>query len=396
MTADAKFAKLPPSISEWTVIAYLSAIFLQEFMQFKHGDNIYHRRDYEEDKLDHEVENQSATVESQKSKDQNLGFTLKIKWLGYCQSHWNIFDFVLLIYFLVLMSFRVILYCTPIRGSGTDHYTDSVWILSFYNLYFLLWCIRFFQIFSVSQLLGPKLIMIKLMLGDLIQILAYIVLASFAYSVLIKALLRQTSGSFNQNASHMVPDAAIDHLNSINANQTNIISFFDDLLNKPLWHLFGESLSADFEEDKFPFNEKDPHFTYKLAIVKFWGPMLRFVYMLITVILLLNLMIAIFNKSIQEVTDQAKKLWNVYRKSVIIEYHAKPILPIPLSILQVFPGLVVSKSLKKLRKFFGKTDNAQFKCTVLSIKAETEESSKWIQFTSEWEKNMQNKIILEH
>jgi len=376
LTTDVDFSKRSPSLTEGMLILYLLALFLQELKQFLVSD-------YKDDST------LSADKTIKKSTFQGMMHWFTLNTQNYFQSWWNIFDLILLVFFIVLMSFRLRLYQASINGSDTDHFTDTVWILSFYYLYFFLWCIRFLQLFSVSQILGPKLIMIKLMLTDLMEILVYISVAAFAYSVWMKALLRQTSNSFHQDNTMKDQEMAIDYLSPSHVKQANITFFFDDLLNKPLWHLFGESLSADF--DNLTKVEEGPHHTYKLAVIGFWGPMLRFFYMLITVILFLNLMIAIFNKSIQEVDVQAKKLWNVYRKSVIIEYYAKPVLPMPFSILQNLTGLFRSKAFKE--KFRG-AKGSHFKCTVLSIKDESEEASNWIKFTSDWEKNIQFKIIL--
>ena len=378
LTADVDFSKRCPSLTEGMLILYLLALFLQELNEFLASD-------YKDDPI------QSADKDTKISKFRSIMHWFNIKGQSYFQSWWNVFDMALLVFFIVLMSFRLRLYQASINSSDTDHFTDTVWILSFYYLYFFLWCIRFFQVFQVSQILGPKLIMIKLMLTDLMQILVYISIVAFAYSVWMKALLRQTSTSFSQNDTSKDQEMAVDYLSSSSINQVNITLFFDDLLTKPLWHLFGESLSADFED--FPKLEEDPHYTYKLAIIKFWGPMLRFMYMLITVVLLLNLMIAIFNKSIAEVDVQAKKLWNVYRKSIIIEYYAKPVLPMPFSIFQNLTGMFRSKAFKEK---FRPTKGSHFKCTVLSIKDESEEASKWIEFTSDWEKNIQYKFILKN
>jgi hypothetical protein len=120
-------------------------------------------------------------------------------------------------------------------------------------------------------------------------------------------------------------------------------------------------------------------------------------------------MIAVFNKSVETVTDHAKKLWNVYRKTIIMEYHAKPLLPIPFSILQFLiydvPCYIKGRFEKyipcHLTTLFGKSNDIEslkFDCTVLNIKARDKppgsKAMDWIKFTSNWEQSIHNKMMV--
>ena len=280
-------------------------------------------------------------------------------------------------------------------------------MLILFSFNFAAWCLRFLQIFSTSAILGPKLIMIRHMLTDLLQILSYLFLICISYAVTVYAIMRTTKSLFYENISNHddnishtlhspIPKYDVILSRFSNASSVDVILFLDDLLVQPLSHLFGEF--EDFDEVK-NIKEIDDDYKYKIFVLKFLGPFLRFVFMLFTVILLLNLMVAVFNKSIERVSEKTNEIWNRYRKSVILEYYGKSRMPIPFSIITEVIFLIHlatskwcpisiydhgSKMLQKLRYSHLNGHKGE-------SKADETHVDEWFEFVSRWEKSVQDR-----
>ena len=125
--------------------------------------------------------------------------------------------------------------------------------------------------------------------------------------------------------------------------------------------------------------------------------------MLIAVILLLNLLIAIFAYSIKSVTEKSKQYWNVKRTSLIIEYCNKSKIPIPFCLFVDVFYLLPMNVICKIFKYFkphDDTDNDDqpfgFNCNPYTFHinrnlGQSHFISKWISFVSNWEKGIQIK-----
>jgi hypothetical protein len=426
MTTNSEFARTFPSPTEWTLLFYWMAIFVDEFKQLS---------------------------------DERFQFQ------RYFASDWNKFDFLLFAYFiLAIIPTRSITYLncnitslgsqkegfeesdtftntsdtnasiiiqrgnissnTPWQGfseSTSDVGCDgnSLWLVNIYSTYFVLWCLRFLQIFSVSQILGPKLIMIRSMILDMVKILVYISLISFSYSVWMMVIMRTTAPSFfkqtfdprveqirnktvNGTSLEFIngPFSVIEYIKTI--DEISVILFLDELFSHPVWHLFGETYDDDFSEDIESNAELHQH--YKYFITKFLGPLIRFIYMLIAVILLLNLLIAIFAYSIKSVTEKSKQYWNVKRTSLIIEYCNKSKIPIPFCLFVDVLYLLPMNVIYLISKYFqSRIDIDQddhsfgFDCNpyTFHVNRNLDQNhfiSKWLSFVSKWEKGIQIKM----
>ena len=55
------------------------------------------------------------------------------------------------------------------------------------------------------------------------------------------------------------------------------------------------------------------------ALVSYFLPTVRGLYLLTTVVLLLNLLIAMFNSTITKMEERSERLWYLYRRNVILE-----------------------------------------------------------------------------
>ena len=119
---------------------------------------------------------------------------------------------------------------------------------------------------------------------------------------------------------------------------------------------------------------------------------MRGIYVLITVILLLNLMIAIFQYSINRVQQQADRNWNIYRKAVIFQYNNSAILPAPLSLIMDVASLLngfckKSTLLERYTRII--PSSKRLKCSTLQITAERDGNTnpfmKWMIDIRDWE-----------
>ena len=222
--------------------------------------------------------------------------------------------------------------------AGVTVETRYVFVLNCYSFYFVCWCLRLLQLFAVSESLGPKLIMIRLMIDDVLKIFLYVMIFAVAYAVWLKVALKTVSKEFligggggSDFGSRNGSSTIVDYL--LKVKPTDVVYFIDSLISQPFWHLFGESFIDAYDEYLPQRNDTSAYaYEYRVSMILFLAPLMRIIYVLITVVLLLNLMIAIFQYSIDSVQAQADRNWNIYRKAVIFEYHNRAILPAPLSL----------------------------------------------------------------
>ena len=288
-SAPPDFANTAPSYAEWLLFLYLISFFAHELKQFYRGDV--------------------------KSLVQGSSQRIQAKFSGYFDSFWNRMDIALLLYFCAMIIFRFGLYANYFRFGVIE--TDSVFVLNLYSLYFVFWCLRLLQLFAVSASLGPKLIMIRLMIVDVLKIFLYIMIFALAYAVWLKVTRKTVSKDFLLGDEGGEHTTLVDML--LNINATDVAYFLDDLMEYPIWHLFGESFIESYDE-YLPQkgNYTDYSYNYRVTMLLLGVPLMRFFYFLITVVLLLNLMIAIFQYSIDLAQAQADRNWNIYRYTTLM------------------------------------------------------------------------------
>ena len=439
LSASGDFALQAPSSTEWLLIAYWLSFFAHEMKQFYRGDV--------------------------KSLIPGRRRALKSKLLSYWDSLWNRIDIFLLLYFVFMMSARWYVvaqhgpgHADPVHpdvgvappappaesdaddegappmpagslmntvrliqhSAGATAEAHYVFVLNLYSFYFVFWCLRILQLFAVSESLGPKLIMIRLMIDDVLKIFLYIMIFAVAYAVWLKVAIKTVSREFlvqgqggatiEQGLNETAPLAAtagdaaaptiVDYL--LNIQPTDVVYFVDDLISHPFWHLFGESFIDAYDQYLPKKNETTAYaYGYRVTMILFLAPLMRIIYVLITVVLLLNLMIAIFQYSIDLVQAQADRNWNIYRKAVIFEYHNRAILPAPLSLLLdvgVLFVLCFRKVTGSRRHVSVIQPSPRFDCSTLKIRVEetpagTEDHNPyvdWLDYIRKWEKMMQN------
>lgn len=172
-----------------------------------------------------------------------------------------------------------------------------------YCLNFIVFCFRLFRVYFVSGYLGPKLVMIKRMLKDVVMWLCLLIVFVISYGVFRQALFFGNSRSPYINVIHEI--------------------FF-----KPYWHVYGELfMDQSTEEGKLATGEKPVHYATHLIWI---NRLLMVCYFLITNILLLNLLIAIFSNVFTEVEANAYKIWKYQYYYLVMEYDNVSVLAPPL------------------------------------------------------------------
>ncbi|XP_061196286.1 transient receptor potential cation channel subfamily M member-like 2 [Saccostrea echinata] len=223
-------------------------------------------------------------------------------WYG---SVWNRFDFIMYLTFLTSVILRFSL-------SGEDF----MWARMLYSLTLAMYFIRFMHYFYAEKNIGPKVIMISRMLTDLMFFLLILLVFILSFGVAYHA--------------NLYPNSPKEWV------------LLKDVVYHPYWQMYGELFlenkegndpSADAgtctsNETIWRSGEVD-RCPEKNALVV----LLMVVYMLLTNILLVNLLIAMFSDTFQKVQDNSEKVWRYHRYSLVYEFYERPALFPPLIIL---------------------------------------------------------------
>ncbi|KAG8432778.1 hypothetical protein GDO86_017135 [Hymenochirus boettgeri] len=221
----------------------------------------------------------------------------------YINDFWNKLDLCAIIIFIVGLICRSI---------PATFYPGRI-ILS---LDFVIFCLRLMHIFTISKTLGPKIIIVKRMLKDVFFFLFLLAVWVVSFGVAKQAILIH--------------------------NEFRVDWIFRGVLYHSYMTLFGQIPSyidgVNFNPDQCTFNGTDPNkqkcpeankennqpvFPQWLTVI------LLCLYLLFTNILLLNLLIAMFNYTFQQVQEHTDQIWKFQRHDLIEEYHGRPPAPPP-------------------------------------------------------------------
>ncbi|XP_070564832.1 transient receptor potential cation channel subfamily M member 8-like [Ptychodera flava] len=201
-------------------------------------------------------------------------------------SKWNTLDWTI----IFLYALGVILRFT--LDADHLHWTKFVFCLALIAMY-----IRFIQFSAIHRYMGKKVSMIQMMLApDLPPFIFIFFVFVVGFGVTYHAFLH--------------PNEAL----SLNSTL--------DMLSLPYWQLYGE---IQLEE----ITDVEATSTHPYMV-----PMLTAVYMLISNILLLNLLIAVFNQGYSEIAKQSSEVAGYIECFLVEECLAFPILPIPFNVLE--------------------------------------------------------------
>ncbi|XP_071492270.1 transient receptor potential cation channel subfamily M member 2-like [Diadema antillarum] len=164
------------------------------------------------------------------------------------------------------------------------------------------------QFFTAHQYAGPLLVMIRNMLNDLWYFLGVLFVFLIGYGIASQAILYP--------------------------NTTDPDALARGVLFQAYFHMFGETF-LDPEPDMDCSNNA----TLIMAGVRRCpefprvGVALLAVYMMISNVLLLNILIAMFSNTFTQVQEHSSLYWKVQQYHLVMEFTRRPILPPPLNLL---------------------------------------------------------------
>uniref|UniRef100_A0A8D2JAJ1 Transient receptor potential cation channel subfamily M member 2 n=1 Tax=Varanus komodoensis TaxID=61221 RepID=A0A8D2JAJ1_VARKO len=199
------------------------------------------------------------------------------------------------------------------------------------SLAFIIFCLRLMHIFTVSKTLGPKIIIVKRMMKDVFFFLFLLAVWVVSFGVAKQAILIH--------------------------NEKRVDWIFRGVVYHSYLTIFGQLPSyidgVNFSPDQCSPNATDPYkpkcpennMADQRPIFPEWlTVILLCLYLLFTNILLLNLLIAMFNYTFQQVQEHTDQIWKFQRHDLIEEYHGRPPAPPPfilLNHLQLFVKRVI-------------------------------------------------------
>uniref|UniRef100_A0AAV2J7U6 Ion transport domain-containing protein n=1 Tax=Knipowitschia caucasica TaxID=637954 RepID=A0AAV2J7U6_KNICA len=234
------------------------------------------------------------------------GFGFRKKAQIYINDLWNILDVLSIILFIVGLVFRL---------TAGLFYAGKILLC----IDFIVFCLRLMAIFTISRTLGPKIIIVKRMMRDMFFFMFLLSIWVVAYGVAKQGILIH--------------------------NEDRLGWILRGAVYEPYLTIFGDVPSnidnTDFDITSCSLDGNDPHKPRcpvltedDLPAFPEWLTILMLcVYLLFANILLLNLLIAIFNFTFQEVQDNTDRIWKFQRYELIKEYHSRPVAPPPFILL---------------------------------------------------------------
>ncbi|XP_041934390.1 transient receptor potential cation channel subfamily M member 2-like [Alosa sapidissima] len=271
--------------------------------------------------------------------DDPDGFGFRKNARMYMNDRWNILDMASILLFIAGLACRWI---------SSAFYAGKV----IFCIDFIIFSLRLMAIFTISRTLGPKIIIVKRMMMDLFFFMIMLSIWVVAYGVAKQGILIH--------------------------NEERLDWIFRGAVYEPYLIIFGNFPTnidkAEFDMPTCTVNGTDPMLpkcpmlnANQIPAIPEWLTIIMLcVYLLFANILLLNLLIAIFNYTFQEVQDNTDKIWKFQRYDLIKEYHSRPALPPPFILLShlllLFRRFVMRQhpqKHKQFRKRLSKTDEEE-------------------------------------
>ncbi|XP_070536806.1 transient receptor potential cation channel subfamily M member-like 2 isoform X1 [Ptychodera flava] len=217
-----------------------------------------------------------------------------LKLSNWINDYWNILDVISLSLFYTGLGLRFGDSASTLQAA---RYIWSMDILCFY--------IRLLHVFYLNRQMGPKLIMIGKMMVDLLFFVGILFVFILGYGVSMQAILYP--------------------------NESRIVPLIEGVFYKPYFQIYGElfleelrgeidcTTNATLIEEG---GQRCPD-THWLVIV------LLVLYMMLSNVLLLNLLIAMFSYTFEAVQENTDIFWKFQRYALIVEYMRRPPSALP-------------------------------------------------------------------
>ncbi|KAK7115842.1 hypothetical protein V1264_001645 [Littorina saxatilis] len=189
---------------------------------------------------------------------------------------------------------------------------------------------RLLVFYTINKELGPKLVMIRRMVHDLMWFVVILLVFVASYAVASESIL--------------YPNAQLSW------------QFLFHLPRKAYWQIYGELFLEDIEGDSDCTDTPELYSDYSEQrcpsdLGQYAVPVLTGLYVMLTNILLVNLLIAMFSYTFQQVQENTDTHWHCQRFNLIFEYAERPDFPPPLNIfIYIFWILTGKKHESRFRK----------------------------------------------
>ncbi|PAA51132.1 hypothetical protein BOX15_Mlig030565g1 [Macrostomum lignano] len=244
-------------------------------------------------------------------------------------SKWNIIDLLALLSAVIGFALRISRYDRSIpthERSLEMAFDDTLWYNArlFLGTSCMLYWVRLLYISTVLEELGPKLKMIATMIiKDMMPFLFILFIFILGFGVLIHGLLFP-NGYYAWNSDKMTTSEVLVAMFRI--------CFYSMVGEYSLDLIEGDSECDDIYNNKTKNGKSCPHQFGRYLVPNLVMPL----YVIITEILLLNLIIALFSRTIEEIDSRSKALWQFERHELIEEFQTRSCLPPPFNIFDIF------------------------------------------------------------
>ncbi|XP_059180952.1 transient receptor potential cation channel subfamily M member 4-like [Centropristis striata] len=194
---------------------------------------------------------------------------------------------------------------------------------------YMVFTLRLIHIFAIHKQLGPKIIIVGKMMKDVFFFLFFLMVWLMAYGVANQALLYSY-------------DPSLDRI-------------FRRVFYRPYLHIFGQIPVEEMDVGK----TWDMPCTHNVTLIEngeepcrtlysnWLVVILLIIYLLVTNILLINLLIAMFSYTFNEVQANSDIYWKFQRYNLIVQYHSRPSLAPPFIIISHI-NLFIKRVIRKV------------------------------------------------
>ncbi|XP_066912684.1 transient receptor potential cation channel subfamily M member 1-like [Clytia hemisphaerica] len=271
------------------------------------------------------------TLEEIRQIKDEIGLKFKHKLRRYFKSTWNKLETVSIVIFIGAFT----LHFQPIEREEYRSYARFM-----YSAVLFLCVMKLLQLLSLFRKIGVYVVMLQKMLIDV------------AYFVLILAVL--VIGYAVARFSVLYPKERFGFSSKSTPNLMRKVFLV------PIFQLFGESF-IDKPEEAEGANNITVFGTPEYNNIEGYGEVVvlwfTFIYMVLTSLLLVNMLIAVFNFTYSVVEKNADEVWHWQNYNLVREYEGKSRFPAPFSILSHLRDLVVYLW-KKIKKRKPKPDTS--------------------------------------
>eukprot|EP00966_Prymnesium_polylepis_P290876 6717653-Prymnesium_polylepis.1 len=245
-----------------------------------------------------------------------------------------------------------------LRLSDGHNYEEQVAARSVYAVVVALLGVRFLEILRISQSVGIlSIIVVRMIISDCLPFALILIVLSTPFGIAL-CILQPRS---------VVGEPYIDVRGGLSDMSLSVVTFLDSPFYAPWLALVGDfDIRSLIEDARGTF------------IVQWLLPLLYYVYLLLALIVLLNLLIAAMSATFEDLSSVATLEWKYARAQLVVEYKDAKFWPSPLNIVHLL-GRAVSYLLAPMKPppapsgfkcQLGPTDELRVQaCEVTALKA---------------------------